>query len=340
MSVEYRYTELRQEGRRLLGTAIRYGEVGALPFGHERFEPGAFAPLSDVILNVQHDRGRPLARTGGGGLVLHDDAGKLRIEAALPKTREADDALELVRAGVLRGLSIEFHATEERMDGNVRVIERAKLSGVAVVDSGAYPGSTIEARRRRGRGRRGGRLASFRGRIRAKRRLSCRCGPTGCSEALFESGALDDVIPKDQQRDILAIAGEYKDALGSKKRRSLRFWSDGEGGLNYAIDVPNTERGRAFMETLDTVDVVGRPVLDTAESTFVREGTLARYAKARIRAITLGPTDAAAGWAPLVELKAGDPGFDVDEGRSADAPNQDSFASFPVVPSRRRGLWL
>ena len=97
--MERRYAELRQEGRRLLGTAIRYGEIATLPFGHERFEPGAFAPLSDVILNVQHDRGRPLARTGGGGLMLHDDPAELRIEASLPDTQVGNDTLSLVKSG-------------------------------------------------------------------------------------------------------------------------------------------------------------------------------------------------------------------------------------------------
>ena len=329
--LEYRYAELRQDGRRLIGTAVRYGEIADnTPVGPERFEPGAFAPIGDAILNVQHDRGRPLARTYGGGLVLHDTESELRVEAALPKTREAEDALALVKAGVLRGLSIEFHPLQERMDGNVRVIERAHLSGVAVVDSGAYPGSTVEARRRGGgRGSRGGRRGSFRGRIPAKQRLSCRCGPDGCDEALFESGALDGALSKDQQNDLLAIVGEYKDAIGSRKRGSLRFWNDGEGGLNYAVDVPNTERGRQFMETIETVDVIGRPVLDMANSEFVREGPLARYAKARIRAITFGPTDVEQGWAPIVALKPGDTGFDVDAVPDAPEPAQ-----------RRARLWL
>ncbi|MCY3856494.1 MAG: HK97 family phage prohead protease [Rhodospirillales bacterium] len=324
MTPERRYAELRQDGRRLIGTAIRYGEIAELPFGFERFEPGAFQPLGDAMLNVQHDRGRPLARTGGGGLRLVDDSASLRIEAALPKTREADDALELVKAGVFRGLSIEFHATAERMDGNVRVVQRAELSGVAVVDSGAYPGSVVEARKR---GDRGGRLASYRGRIPAGKRLECRCGPDGCDEALFESGALDGTIPKDQQRDVLAVAGDYANAIGSRKRKSLRFWSDGKGGLNFAVDVPNTERGRALMDTLNTVDVIGRPVIDQAASAFVREGALARYSSVRVRAITIGATDAAQGWAPLTALKAGDPGYDID--------------AVPDAPARRRAkVWL
>ena len=97
--------EYRGEGRTLEGVAVKYGDTARLPFGSERFEPGAFGDVAgaDVILNVQHDRGRPIARTGGG-LVLEDSREALAIRADLPATREADDALELVRAKVLRGL--------------------------------------------------------------------------------------------------------------------------------------------------------------------------------------------------------------------------------------------
>ena len=141
-SVERRFCELRVEGegRFLAGTAIRYGDVATLPWGRERFEAGAFdVRAADVILNAQHDRASPLARTGGG-LMLTDSAAALEIRAELPETRAADDVLALVRAKVLRGLSVEFNAMRERMLGGVRVIERAELRGVSVVDRPAYPG--------------------------------------------------------------------------------------------------------------------------------------------------------------------------------------------------------
>ena len=58
MTVERRYVELRAdaEGRVLRGTAVTYGDVASLPFGRERIEAGAFAPIGDVILNASHDR--------------------------------------------------------------------------------------------------------------------------------------------------------------------------------------------------------------------------------------------------------------------------------------------
>ena len=146
MLIERRYFEVRAEGRRLEGVALRYGDIAKFPWGAERFTPGAFAPLGDVILNSMHERTVPIARTGGGGLTLHDDGEALRVVAELPKTQAANDVLELVAGKVMRGLSVEFEALTERLVDNVRVIERARLAAIGVVDSPAYPASEVEAR--------------------------------------------------------------------------------------------------------------------------------------------------------------------------------------------------
>ena len=87
-----------------------------------------------------------LARTGGGGLLLTDSAAALEVRAELPETSEANDALALVAAGVLRGLSLEFVATRESMVGPTRVIASARLVGIAVVDKPAYSASKVAAR--------------------------------------------------------------------------------------------------------------------------------------------------------------------------------------------------
>ena len=147
---EFRFCELRADPdkRMLSGTAMKYGDVANIGTFRERFEAGAFGDLAtaDVLLNAQHQRAVPLARTGGGGLVLLDTLMELRIDATLPETRAADDTLALVRSKVLRGLSIEFRAIKERMDMGVRVVTRAALKAVSVVDIAAYSMSTVAAR--------------------------------------------------------------------------------------------------------------------------------------------------------------------------------------------------
>ncbi len=149
MTTERRFCELRfDEHRGLRGIAMPYGTVAALPWGQERFEPFAFGDLADadLILNVFHDRGRPVARTRGGGLTFADTSDALRVEALLPETRAADEALSEVRAGLLRGFSVEFRALEERQQGHLRIVQRAILTDLGLVDRPAYEGATVHAR--------------------------------------------------------------------------------------------------------------------------------------------------------------------------------------------------
>ena len=151
MELERRFCELRAppDGRRILeGVAVRYGDVAKLPWGRERIRAGAFAPIGDVLANVMHDRARPIGRTGDrGGLSLDDGPDELALRLTLPRTRDADDVLILIRQRILRALSVEFQPLKETLDeGDVRVIERAELIGVGVVDRPAYPDSLVTAR--------------------------------------------------------------------------------------------------------------------------------------------------------------------------------------------------
>ena len=139
--------ELRAEGRKLLGVVVRYGSPGE--GGQEMFQAGAFRGMfqgdADVMLNVQHQRGRALARYPGT-MVLHDSPTEMRMVATLPATRDADDVLTLVRARVLVGLSVGFVAITQRWSGDQRIIERAALDHIAVVDRPSYPDSQVDAR--------------------------------------------------------------------------------------------------------------------------------------------------------------------------------------------------
>ena len=173
MIAEKRYCELRAAGRTLQGDAVFYGDEAVFPWGRERVEAGAFLPLGDVILNRQHNRDMPLARTGGGGLSMLDTATALSVRAELPDTPSANETLALVRGNILRGLSIEFIATAERQDGDLRIIEKARLVGVGVVDDPQYPQSLVSARAKELRARSGRTLrATYSG---ENKKLSCQC---------------------------------------------------------------------------------------------------------------------------------------------------------------------
>ena len=222
-------------GRTIGGNAVVYGDVARVGYGRERIAPGAFGDVNslDVILNFQHRRDRPLARTGGGGLVVSDSPTALTVRATLPETREADDALALVKSGVLRGLSIEFRAVRERLDAGVRVIEVAELSGVGLVDRPAYPASIADVRELREDG------AGLAGRfVYGTDAVIADRGSTRKRRVM--PGAFRYAI-EDQEREISLLAGmSYDHPLASRKAGTLRL-TDSAAALEFSVEeLPDT----------------------------------------------------------------------------------------------------
>ena len=326
--------EFRVAGRTLTGTVLRFGSEAVVPLPdgrvvRERFSSGAFAPLPDVPLVMQHDESLVIAKAGE--YVLNDTPRAMTIRAEL---RADSAALQLVKAGALAGYSFRFWPKSQRFENGARIIDRARLGHVSLVDAGAYPDSIAEVRRGLfggGRGSRGGRLGTFRGKVPASKALQCQCGPKGCFNALFKQKALRGVV--DDEDEILAVWGDYAKAVGSKKRRTVRFWEGEDGALEFAVDIPNTPAGRTLKETLDAraVDVIGRPVIDSNASDFTIRGTTATYEKVKVRAITVGATDRSAGWpAGYLRVDADD---DMPEPRAREDVS-------PEPEQRRTALWL
>ena len=119
-----------------------------MPYGQrasdrpEMFEAGSLRwPADGVLLREMHDRQRPLAR-----FIPEATDTEVRVKIALPDTTAGRDAATNVRAGVLKGLSVEFRAIRETMRAGVRVIQSAVLTGAGLVDFGAYAAATVEAR--------------------------------------------------------------------------------------------------------------------------------------------------------------------------------------------------
>ena len=146
MKLERRYADLTDiEGRTLSGLALPFEVETRVGTMRERFARGSVQSSGEAILNVQHDRGRAIAREPETLTFEVTDSGLL-MRAVLPATREANDTLSLVRAKVLRGLSVEFLSNREKMVGGVRVIDRATVYGVGVVDRAQYNNTTLTVR--------------------------------------------------------------------------------------------------------------------------------------------------------------------------------------------------
>ena len=293
MIPERRYCELRAQGRALEGDAVVYGDVAVFPWGRERIEAGAFAPVGDVILNRQHKRDLPLARTGGGGLVLDDSPQALRIRATLPAgVAAADETLILVREKILRGLSIEFFPRAESQVGDMRIIQRADLVGVGVVDSPQYPQSEVTARaEQRARGWR------LRARIPYGKKLACKCIGRKCSadSVNFRRGSFDATLD-DPDAEVLAVIGDYSRAIASRKRGTLRLRDTPEGLDVEIADLGSTTAADDLVSMAEGVPILARPIL--ADDVFEEIAGVAVYTSARLRGITIGASDASHGWQP------------------------------------------
>lgn len=245
--LEYRSAE--GGGDTLNGVLVRYGDVAATPAGPERISAGAFGDVSslDVIANLQHQRTRPLARSGGGGLTLTDDAESLAAEILLPDTTDGRDTAALVKQGVLRGLSLEFAAVAESRSGGVRQIDAARLLGLGVVDKPAYPQSLVELRQT-GRGLTG----AFRyNRARTRRRSGRE------RKEVVRSGAFARFL-RDPYREVqLVYAGDAGQPLASRLAGSLRL-ADGSDALRFVVDdLPDTSYARDLIEGLAAGAFVG-----------------------------------------------------------------------------------
>ena len=296
--MEYRFLGMRQAGRVLSGTALRYGDVARIGGQREKFLPGSFPDVerADILLNRQHLRERPLARSNGGGLTVSDSPQALSIRAELPQTADSNETLELMKRGVLRGLSIEFEALRASQENGTRVVALAKLYAVAVVDSGAYPASTVEARQRR--------RPYLQAQVPFNKSLQCRCHRGVCDRVRFLPGSFAESIDGEGP-EVLAIAGQYADALASRRRGTL-ILSEAETGLLVTIPAaPSTTAAADLAAQSRTTRILARPVFDPELSEFREIGSgrdaYAEYSKVSLRAILLGPTSSDEGW-PAAEF--------------------------------------
>ena len=299
---ETRRSEIRAApGRRLVGPAMRYGAEARvfLPDGSavvERFATFAFSAWlragGVTRLNIDHQPELTIATTRGGNrgnLELQDHPTELRMIATLPSGDVFDRVLALVADGSVAETSVEFLARHELRSGGRRTVTAADLPGVAIVDHGAYGAAgAVEVRRR------GYRVSA---RVDYGRPYDCGCAGPRCTRAQFEPGAFDDAIA-DTERDILAVAGEYRAPLASMRKGSLRLTTD-DAGMLIDVDLPDpddNDAARVILQVADATGIYARPYSDRERSESTEQGDLRIYSRAWLRAIVIGATDAVAGW--------------------------------------------
>jgi len=144
--------ELRTKGRKLEGYAATFNTEARISGAFtEVIAPGAFAGSlragADILALADHDPTRVLGRTMSKTLRLAEDSRGLAFEIDLPDTQAGRDVLALAERGDLGGMSFGFTATDERRDGDRRILRAVDLFEVSVVSAWpAYPETTVQAR--------------------------------------------------------------------------------------------------------------------------------------------------------------------------------------------------
>jgi len=133
--------ELRADGdgRTVVGIAVPYDvEQRIGPNLVEVFRKGVFRNVTRaanrVKLLYQHKTDAPIGRA----IMLEERDGGLYGEFRISKTEAGDEALELIRDGVLSNLSVGFQPLEDRNVKGVINRMKAHLAEVSLVTFGAY----------------------------------------------------------------------------------------------------------------------------------------------------------------------------------------------------------
>lgn len=292
-----RFSEFTQDGNTLTGIAIRYNELANIGSFQERIVPGAFGDLAnqDIILNLQHNREKPIARTGGGGLELIDTDTSLQIRANL-NPDFASRAIAMVKAKILRGLSVEFLPIQKAIENSVTVIRKAKLVGIGLVDKPAYSGSIVQVR-----------ASSFRSNIPYGVTLGCECVSGNCTHAILTGESFIDIDAiianriKPDGSDVTAFVADYSNTVGSLKDGTLRMEQDANGLTVEIPRLPNTSAVNDLIETSAVAGVLARPYFkeqgsESVEETDSEGNQVLRVKGANLRGIVLGSTDRSDGW--------------------------------------------
>ena len=115
----------------------------------ERIQRGAFdesLSARGVSMYWMHDSSKVLANTASDTLEIVSDERGLAFAADLVPTRDALDAIELIRAGVVAQMSFGFTVRDDSWEGRNRTVRAADLHEISLVERPAYPQTSAGVR--------------------------------------------------------------------------------------------------------------------------------------------------------------------------------------------------
>lgn len=139
------------DGRTVHGIVVPYGQVARVSDGgpsyDEMFAPGAFTRdiqarngnFSRVKLLMQHNSSQPIGRA----TVLREDAAGLYGEFRISDVEAGNEALQLLRDGVLDSFSVGFRPISHEKRAGVTVRTKASIRESSLVTFPAYEGAAV-----------------------------------------------------------------------------------------------------------------------------------------------------------------------------------------------------
>lgn len=141
-----------RDGRTVTGLVVPFGVPARVSDGgpayEEKFARGAFAKTiaergDRVKLLLQHNSSEPIGRA----TLLREDAAGLYGEFRVSAVPAGEQALELVRDGVIDSFSVGFTPIKHSKDGAVTVRTEVRLREASLVTFPAYDGARVLALR-------------------------------------------------------------------------------------------------------------------------------------------------------------------------------------------------
>ena len=143
LSFEGQVLAANVETRTIKGLVVPFSKVGNTSAGPVRFEFGAFGDIdaSQIVLNMEHDRTRPLGR----GIAGSEEVSPAGISMAfkIAPTGAGNDALVEASEGLRPAFSIEAKVNEYTIEKGVMVVASANLEAVAHVTNPAFKDAQI-----------------------------------------------------------------------------------------------------------------------------------------------------------------------------------------------------
>jgi HK97 family phage prohead protease len=113
----------------------------------EQFMDGCFDHQVNAAnrVHANYEHGKGISDVVGHGVALRKELDGYHLTSTIHRTNNGDIALELINAGALPGVSVEFHPVKNVRNGNLVQRVRANLRGFAFCRQGAYMGAQVLA---------------------------------------------------------------------------------------------------------------------------------------------------------------------------------------------------